>query len=144
MLTRCLKQPEANPELYNFVNDAFVHLDEASDTETANFPLFFALHLPHFFGFRIQDNYSEERHYLDLQEGSFVSGLPYHSPYLEDREAFITSQFLKVQQPAELSQLKLHGELRSRLLQAYEKYYSLHIQDFGLMRTLPVLREIIS
>src|SRR5215216_6467531 len=40
LLSKCLKQPEANAELFYFVEDALHHLDEASDTVTANFPLF--------------------------------------------------------------------------------------------------------
>ena len=58
LLTKCLKQPEANAELFHFAEDSFIHLDEANDAVTANFPLFFALHLPVFFGFRFSDNYS--------------------------------------------------------------------------------------
>ena len=53
LLTKCLKQPEANPELFEFCEDAFMHLDESNGPVMANFPLFFALHLPAFF--RIQD-----------------------------------------------------------------------------------------
>ena len=55
LLTKCLKQPEPNPELFYFVEDALVHLDRSGDTVAANFPLFFALHLAVFFGFRIND-----------------------------------------------------------------------------------------
>ncbi|RYF97015.1 MAG: DNA repair protein RecO [Chitinophagaceae bacterium] len=143
LLGKCLKQPENNPELYHFSEDALQHLDEASDTVAANFPLFFALHLPVFFGLRIQDNYSAATPCLDLQEGVFVAQSPYHNLILEDKPAFITSQLLKVQQPEELDDIKLHHEFRRNLLQSYEKYYLLHIQDFGTMRTLPVLREIL-
>lgn len=60
LLTKCLKQPEANPDLFHFAEDAFIHLDKASAAVTANFPLFFALHLPVFFGFRFSDNYSQK------------------------------------------------------------------------------------
>ncbi|MGZ8510802.1 MAG: DNA repair protein RecO, partial [Chitinophagaceae bacterium] len=69
LLIKCLKQPEANPELFHFVEDSFMHLDGASDSVTANFPLFFALHLPVFFGFRFNDNYSDTCPFLDLKEG---------------------------------------------------------------------------
>jgi Recombination protein O C terminal. len=31
LLTKCLKQPEANPELFEFCEDAFIHLDESKD-----------------------------------------------------------------------------------------------------------------
>ena len=72
LLTKCLKQPEGHPDLFHFTEDAFLHLDESSETVTANFPLYFALHLPLFFGFRINDNYSAKNSFLDLQEGEFT------------------------------------------------------------------------
>jgi DNA repair protein RecO (recombination protein O) len=143
LLTKCLKQPEPNTELFNFVEDAFIHLDESSESVAANFPLFFALHLAVFFGFRIQDRYSEKNPILDLQEGIFVPERPAHRHYLEDKQAQITSQLLKVMQPEELQDIKLNHEFRRTLLHAYETYYGLQIQDFGVMKTLPVLREIL-
>ncbi len=42
LVTKCLKQPEPNPELFEFCEDAFIHLDESSGSVMANFPLFFA------------------------------------------------------------------------------------------------------
>jgi len=143
LLTKCLKQPEPNAELFNFVEDAFIHLDESSESVAANFPLFFALHLAVFFGFRIQDRYSEKNPILDLQEGIFVQDRPAHPHFLEDKQAQITSQLLKVMQPEELQDIKLNHEFRRTLLHAYETYYALQIQDFGIMKTLPVLREIL-
>lgn len=144
LLTKSLKQPESYPELFHFAEDAFIHLDDSGETVTANFPLYFALHLPVFFGFRMHDNYSTANPLLDLQEGSFVAHIPSHPHFLEDKQAAITSQLLKTLRPAELEDLKLHHDFRRHLLQAYEKYYAFHIQDFGTMRTLPVLREILA
>ncbi len=144
LLTKCLKQPESNPALFHFAEDVFKVLDDSSGSVAANLPLFFALHLTHFFGFRIDDNYSEARPWLDLQEGNFVKERPGHPYFLEDKQALITSQLLKVRQPDELVQLKLNHDFRRNLLQRYETYYALHIQDFGTMKTLPVLREILS
>src|SRR4026207_838787 len=108
LLTKCLKQPEANPELFEFCEDAFMHLDESNDTVMANFPLFFALHLPAFFGFRINDDYSDKTPVLDMQEGIFISERPDHLHFLEGRQAEITSEVLKMMQPEELEQIKLH------------------------------------
>ncbi len=144
LLTKCLKQPESNPDLYHFSEDAFLHLDECDNTVMANFPLFFALHLPVFFGLRISDNYSLKNRWLDLQEGSFIDQQPGHPHFLDDKQAAITSQLLKVMQPEELSYIKLNHEFRRNLLFAYETYYALHIQDFGTLRSLPVLRELLS
>ena len=144
LLTKCLKQPEANAELFYFVEDALHHLDEATDTVTANFPLFFALHLAVFFGFRISDEFSETLTYLDLEGGSFVEERPRHPHYLQDREAAAVSHILKIMQPNELEEVALNQEMRRRITHAVEEYYALHIADFGTMKTLPVLREIMS
>jgi len=143
LLTKCLKQPEANPELFEFCEDAFIHLDESTGSVMANFPLFFALHLPVFFGFRISDEYSDKNSIVDLQEGMFVPERPDHFHFLEGIQAEVTSELLKMMQPGELEQLKLNHDFRRQLLFAYETYYALHIQDFGTMKTLPVLREVL-
>jgi DNA repair protein RecO (recombination protein O) len=143
LLTKCLKQPEANPELFDFCEDAFMHLDESSGTVMANFPLFFAVHLPAFFGFRISDDYSNENSILDMQEGTFVSARPDHFHFLEGKPAEVTSDLLKMMQPEELDQIKLNHDFRRQLLLAYETYYALHIQEFGTMKTLPVLKEVL-
>jgi len=143
LLTKCLKQPEGNPELFLFAEDCFMHLDTCSDAVMANLPLFFALHLPFHFGFRITDNYNEKNAYLDLQEGEFVPEQPRHPHFLEEKQAAITSQLLKIMQPEELQDIKLNHDFRRNLLYVYETYYALHIQDFGTMKSLPVLREIL-
>src|SRR3712207_1239703 len=43
LLNKCLKEPEPNNELFYFIEDALLHLDEATPAVTANFPLFIAL-----------------------------------------------------------------------------------------------------
>jgi len=144
LLTKCLKQPEINEELFQFAEDCFLRLDQSSDAVTANFPLFFALHLAVFFGFRIDDQYSEKKPFLDLQEGTFTGERPSHPHFLEDKQAVVTSQLLKVMQPEELEELKLNHDFRRNLLFAYERFYAFHIQDFGTMKTLPVLKEILN
>jgi DNA repair protein RecO (recombination protein O) len=144
LLTKCLKQPEPNPELFEFVEDAFIHLDESNGAVMANFPLFFALHLPAFFGFRISDDHSDETPILDLQEGTFVAEKPDHLHFLEGKQAEITSELLKTMQPEELDQIKLNQDFRRQLLFAYEIYYKLHIQEFGTLKTLPVLKEVLN
>lgn len=144
LLTKCLKEPEGNPELFQFTEDIFMKLDESNGAVMANLPLFFALHLPFHFGFRITDNFNEENAYLDLQEGNFVPEQPPHPHFLEHKQAAVTALLLKVMQPEELDDIKLNHDFRRNLLYVYETYYALHITDFGTMKSLPVLREILS
>ncbi|PWT73754.1 MAG: DNA repair protein RecO [Bacteroidetes bacterium] len=144
LLSKCIKQPESNPDLYHFVEDAFIHLDGADEAVVANYPLFFALHLASFFGLRIQDNYAENRHFLDLREGLFVSQRPTHPDFLEGEYSLLTSELLKVMQPGELAQLKLNKDKRRILLFAFQNFYSFHVQEFHGMKTVPILQTILS
>ena len=143
LLQKTLKEPEVNTELFYFIEDAFLHLDASNDTVMANYPLFFSLHLTSFYGFRFSDTWSESRTILDLQEGEFVSEIPQHPYFIDGNLSFITSQLLKVQLPAELNEIRLNKETRRALLQAYQSFYALHIADFGTMKTIPVLQEVI-
>lgn len=144
LLQKCLKQPEANTDLFYFCEDALMQLDRSGKTSAANFTLFFALHLPHFLGFRMHDNYTEKNQWLDLQEGVFVAEQPAHPHFIDGQLAKLTSQLLKVMQPAELELFKLNQETRRTLLVRLTDYYALHIHDFGQMRTLRVLGEVLS
>lgn len=79
-----------------------------------------------------------------MKEGEFVIERPLHSYYLDEEYSRIVSEILKVMQPAELGQIKLNHETRRVLLHAIETFYRLHIQDFGTMKTLPVLEAVLS
>lgn len=144
LLHKSLKQPEENSDLFQFVEDALKHLDSGSDAVIANFPLYFSLHLMSFYGMRFSDDYSEQKQILDLAEGAFVAERPHHPHFIEGNLSHTTSQLLRVMQPGELVEIKLNKEIRRTLLQAYITFYSLHIQDFGTMKTLPVLTAILS
>ena len=144
LLQRSVKQPEPNPALFDFIEDAFIHLDKTNDSVAANFALYFAINLSGFYGFRIADKYSANTHILDLMEGRFVAEKPNHLYYLEKEYSHVISDLLKVMQPSELGQVKLNQESRRILLHAFETFYALHIQDFGKMKTLPVLEAVLS
>ena len=143
LLHKCLKQPEPNSDLFSFCEESFLALDQAEKTVTANFALFFTLHLTHFFGFRMIDNFNSEDSVLDLQEGIFIDHQPTHPNFIEGKHAELTAQLLKVMQPEELEQFNLNGEIRRLLLLRYLEYYALHIPDFGQMKTLLVLHEVL-
>lgn len=143
LLQKCLKQPEPNADLFYFIEDAFIHLDQSADAVVANYPLFFALHLAGFLGFRIRDDRSGRVSILDLREGLFVAEPPQHQDMLEEPYSTITSQLLRVRLPEELRELRLNQETRRVLILAYQSFYALHVPDFGVMKTLPVLQTVL-
>jgi DNA repair protein RecO (recombination protein O) len=144
LLYKCLKQPEQHAALFYFCEDVLFQLDVAPNSVVANLPLFFALHLPHFFGFKINDNYDKSHTVLDLLEGNYVEEQPLHSNFIDGEYAEITSQLLKVMHPKELEEFKLQGNIRNKLLMLYHHYYAIHVHDFGQMKTLAVLHEVLN
>jgi len=143
LLQKCLKQPDPQPELFHFLEDALLGLDNATPMVAANFPIYFALHLSHFFGFRMQDTYDEEHVMLDLREGIFVKEEPAHPQWAGNQLSFEVSQFLKAQQPEELEQIQMNREGRRNLIETCLQFYALHVSDFGSLRSLPVLQEVM-
>jgi DNA repair protein RecO (recombination protein O) len=144
LLQHSLKQPEVNPELFYLVEDTLKEIDKGNDSFVANLPLYFILHLGGELGFQIQGNYSESTAVLDLKEGFFVKEIPFHPYYLSGNEAKITSQIIAISNYQELENICLNRSMRQQLLEAYQLYMTLHISDFGKMRSLGVLQEILS
>jgi DNA repair protein RecO (recombination protein O) len=143
LLQKCIKEPDTAPELYDFIEDIILGLDKASPTQTANIPLFFIVHLSHFFGFRLMDNYSEEATILDLREGQFVKQTPLHQMVITYPKSEIIAQLLRVMQLEELDQLQMNKHLRNELMDACLQFYELHISPFGQMKSLPVIRILL-
>ena len=144
LLQKCIKQPEQNIDLFNFTEDALLALDTANEKVLANFPLYFSLQLAHFFGFRLTDNFSDVQKIFDLQEGNFIDSPPSHAYFVDAESGYFLSQLLKAFHPDELEQISGNRILRRNMLSSIEMYYGLHVQDFGVMKTLPVLFEILS
>jgi DNA repair protein RecO (recombination protein O) len=143
LLQKSINQPETNADLFNFCEDAFLELDIAGNDVTANFPIYFSLQLASFLGFRLLDNYSEIRNVFNLQEGNFSEEKFAASEHLSPQISFHISQILKAVHPGDLTEIKINRNIRRIILKSIENYYGWHIPEFGTMKTLTVLHEII-
>lgn len=147
LLTKCLKQPESNYGLFAFVEDCLMMLDDCNDKVMANFPIFFAVQLTHFFGFiptgisAGMDSKAEL--FFDITEGRFANKNVFHHQYIEGNAAMLLAALLQVRQPAELMEVETNASVRRRVLEAMEIYYGIHVPEFGKMKTLPVLKELM-
>jgi len=145
LLQKTIHEPEVNNDLFDFCEDCLIFLDKADAKSTANFPLFFSLQLPQFFGFKLSlpdiDIDINSLH-LDLKEGFFLAEKPEHLLVLSGEAAVVTADLLRVQHPSELDQFLLSQDQRRFLLQHFMKYYQLHVPEFGALKTLAVMQEI--
>ncbi len=147
LLHKILHQPETNADLFNFCEDAFEHLDKCNLKTAANFALFFSLQIPSFLGFKIENSHQMSEAdgilYFDLKEGLFTKEKPTHNNFIEGELALYTLELLKVMHPDELDQIKLNKEIRRNLLNAYQQYYSLHLNEFVQLKSLKILQEVL-
>ncbi len=148
LLHKTLKQPESNPSLFYFCEDVLLELDKAAADNIANFPLYFALQLPQFFGLSIQlpekISFESDTLYVDLREGLFTNQKPIHMEFIEGDAANYFREVLKIMHPSELNQVKLNKETRRLLLTKMHQYYQLHISEFGSMKTMKILQEVLT
>ena len=143
LLFKCLKQPEANPDLFSFCEDAFMQLDKAQGAVMANFPIYFALQLSQFFGFQLQNNYSPLNNMFDIREGKFTDEGTIDTDCVNPELSFLLSELSKAIHPTDLDEIKMNGLTRLALLKEIEKFYSWNIPDFGRMKSLDILKEVI-
>ena len=81
--------------------------------------------------------------YLDLQEGTFTNTPPLHLNYAEGPVTSALKELLKVRLPSELSELHFPLQVRRELLNILERFYALHIAEFGRMKSTQILQEVL-
>lgn len=147
LLAKSLQQPENNPDLFAFTEDCFVELDGCGDKIMANFPVFFAVQLAGFFGFSPAAGsavvLNSDSLVFDIADGRFTNNTVFHHLVLDRKCALVLSDLMQVRHPRELAEIESNAESRCKILDAMEIYYGLHLPDFGKMKTLPVLKEIL-
>lgn len=143
LLLKCLKQPEPHPELFEFCESFLVQLNSATPGETANLPIYFALQLAQLMGFQLDVAEYEPGTRLDIWEGRFTLEIPNHPHITDETEAKAFATLLQANTLHELGSVLLHQQIRQRLLHWMTIFYSLHVPDFGELKTLPVLQTIM-
>ena len=143
LLQKSLKQPETNEGLFQFCEDAFLQLDIADIEVTANFPIYFSLQIAQILGFGLSDNYSEEKNVFNLNDGNFSTENSASVNHLSKELSWHISQLLKAVHPQDLNEIKMNRNIRKGILKSLESYYAWHVPEFGTMKTLNVLSEVL-
>lgn len=141
LLFRLIKEGQADPTLYDFVENSIAALDELDRTAAANFHLWFLVQLTHYLGYGPQDNYAEGFS-LDYRNGLYVS--PYsllHTLLMNPREAKLFHEFSQCSL-TELPDFALSRDQRTALLTALIDLYSFHSEAIHSVNSLRILSEI--
>lgn len=143
LITKSIKQPETNADLFAFIEDALLWLDKSQAEWAASFPIYFALHFSSFLGFQINQDANTQNNILDLTEGKFVSEIPTNSQSQQGDMVAMLKDLMRVMHPNELTEIPLNRFIRQEMLDLLEKYYNIHLPEFGRMKTLPILKQLM-
>jgi DNA repair protein RecO (recombination protein O) len=118
VLTKTLREEEANSELFDFLTQS-IHALNLMEKGIANFHLIFLVHLTRYLGF-----------YPNLEE--FSGSMP----------AFFT-QLIHLSFEG-LENMEINHLQRNQILEYILAYYALHVENFGKMKSFTVLQHVFS
>ncbi len=142
VLDKTIKEEESNPALFNFLFHLIDYLEE-TEQGLGKLPVFFLLELSKYLGFYPNNNYTEELHTFDLQEGSFTYSLAENNTLLMDKEASQLLHSLLNLDQAAFFDAPIERNKRRQLLRWLIRYYGLHTSNFDSLKSLEVLEAVL-
>ncbi len=142
MIYKSLKDAHEDGMMFEFIAKSIELLDHA-DKRAANFHLVFLIKLTKFLGFYPDMRHSHDFIFFDLKNGIFVNQQPLHLFFIEEKWARIWSLMLK-SSIEEFMAIRLAAEDRKYLLSKLIDYYSLHIENFGRVKSREILEQVMS
>jgi DNA repair protein RecO (recombination protein O) len=138
---RSLKNEQQNLYLYDFMKDFGQGLHDLNASNYALIPNYFLVKLSSYLGFMVIGTGLEGAQYFDMEQGVFV-------PFKPKNDLFVgveTSKLLLALSSSKMDGLKdiastktARTDLTNQLL----KYYSLHVAQFGKIKSLEVLQSV--
>ncbi len=158
LVYKTIREEEANPDLFIFLWNTCVLLDDTTEPVSA-FPLFFALRFCRYLGIFPLSNFSDRNAIFNLREGLFQPVIPDHQHYLDPANSRLFHSLLEVcsvnpEEEEPLSGLAaiLHAEpftclkpeSRSRVLEMILLYYRLHLPGFKGLQSHHILHDVMA
>jgi DNA repair protein RecO (recombination protein O) len=141
LLSKTITEPESNADLYEFIENSFLHVEQSKEADLANYPIEFTFALASQLGFEVQNAYKENQNYFDLQNGNFCSQQELASTYfLQDADAALLSQIIYSEPIA----TNLNQSKRNELLRYAIQYIQLHIPHVSDLKSVAVLHSMLS
>jgi DNA repair protein RecO (recombination protein O) len=142
LLSKSLKEEATAPQLYQFLKEAFIYLDE-EQASLANFLPSFLMDFSAYLGFEPHFKENSQAPYYDLLDAEEIFKEPLHSYYIYGNEAQVWAA-LQAEGYKNSAQIALtNSGQRRQVLENMLSYYRLHFNDFGQLKSLPVLYDLL-
>lgn len=130
ILNKTLKEHSENTVLFDFLYHSLIFLDETEE-HFENFHLIFLIKYAFFLGFSPQDGNE-----IAMQFRDYSVNIPFDNNYQKLMNQLIVADY---QTP-----ILMNRGVRSHLLEVIILFYKLHVEDFGEIKSLQVLREVLN
>jgi DNA repair protein RecO (recombination protein O) len=141
VLYKAVKQQGEDENLFGFIFSSIEWLDHQSEGLT-NFHLLFLVQLTRYLGFYPDTTFAANADYFDMKNGVFSRYKPDSVSYLSPPHTQFFHQLIGCSFE-ECPKLKIGNEERRYLLGKLLEYYAMHIESFGIIRSLGVLEDVM-
>ena len=114
-----------------------------ADENTANFHLWFMVHLTRFLGFFPHDNHLGKEEWFNLRSGRFTSFPPEAASRLEPKTSLLMARIMRSNLEDTIS-IPLNRQQRNDLLSGLLEFYGIHLQGMGEIKSYSVMQEIFA
>jgi len=139
VLSNALQEEEKNDTLFQFIETAFIWLDNHENT--ANFHIIFLLSLTKYLGFYPEVK-EKNAQYFNLSEGYFTNNKPFNNAIF-GKKLILFKSIIGINFDV-MERLQLHSKSRTIVLDILLEYYELHLPGFKKPKSLNVLKEVFN
>lgn len=149
LIYKSIAEEESNPELFNFLLQACLRLDQY-DGSLSITPVYFTLLFSRFLGIIPQMEAEPDHQIFNLKEGQFQRNLPEHRYFIEPPLTTLLKRVLYYCQeeqfdPAIIEQnITSTATQRSELLEHLLTYYKLHLPGFRDLNSHRILHSVLA
>jgi len=141
VLYKCLREEEANPQLFEFLYFSLTMLD-FSESGVSNFHIWFLFKLTRFLGINPSGENAEISNFFDLESAYFVSREPLHNQFADKHLTVLFARLFDVDS-ANIESLGYTQNDRKLVLEKLLDYYKIHFGNLGEIKSLEVLKEVL-
>ena len=133
-----IKEREANSSLYVFLKNWLINLDQGK-INLKHSPIWFSIQLAEYLGFKINNNMSPENIYFDLMNGEYIDNDVRHNHIMSEYYSKVLYNYIN-----NTNLDLIDKDDRNKLLDRLLEYYQLHIEGFRRLKSVDVIRKILS
>ncbi len=137
-----IKEKSSNPELFEFLKQWFIFLD-TSENSIANFMIKYMLDLSRHLGFEPMPNYSETNYIFDTYEGQFISNEQTNQYCASPAVSKFIFDLIKAKH-ADIHLYQSNGQMRTEALDMLIQFYQLQLESFKDLKSVAILRQVLS